>query len=163
MATQSLPSPHDPPTPSQSESEKAKPADPETSPKSCEHCEFLAHRTGGHDSSFARYGHSRDPKSGEHEPTLQCPGFEVFGSMDIKSAPWNNYRETGYALLLADKTARWLDTMEVYLAICRDKEKHKLMAWEFALMEATDLAWALVSKLKVYADICGGPHEGEGF
>ena len=163
MATQSLPSPHDPPTPSQSESDKGKPADPEKSPPPCPYCAFLADRTGGHDSSIARYRRSHDSKRGEHEPTLQCPGFNAFYHTDPTDYPRNNYRETSYALLLADKTARWLDSMEIALEIEREKEKPKLMAWEFALMEATDLAWALVSKLKVYADICGGHHEGEGF
>ena len=163
MATQSLPPPHDPPTPSQSKSENANPADPETSPESCHHHEFLAVRTGRQDSSFARYSRTPNPKNGEHEPNLHCPGFDVFDFMDPKSALCDNDRETGYALLLADKTARWLNSMELYLEVSREKEKPKLMAWEFALMEATDLAWALVSKLKVYADICGGHHEGEGF
>ncbi len=153
MATQSLPSPKAPPTPSQNESKNGKTADPESSPESCLHCDFLADRTGGHDSSIARYRRLRDPESGEHEPTLQCPGFNAFYRMDSKSIPCDNFRETSYALLLADKTARWLDFMKINLEIYRDKEKHKLMAWECALMEATDLAWTLVSKLKVYAVI----------
>jgi len=131
-------------------------------PKACSNCKFMSARGNGADSTIARYHAPRSREKGEHSPTLECPGFMPFNDMSQEDVPRDHYREAMYALLLAEKTAHWLTFMEQSLEIWRDKEKHKLAAWEFALMEATDLAWNMLSRLKVHVDVCGAPHESEG-